>query len=61
LRWMPSSPSGCLAAHRVGDGGADVAALRDVAGVAEAAHQLRPRLRDAAGSQPTSVGSSDKP
>ena len=44
---MLSSPSGCLAAHRVGDSGA--AALRDVAGLAEAAHQLRPRLRDAAG------------
>ena len=44
---MPTSPSGCLAAHRVGDSGA--AALRDVAGLAEAAHQLRPRLRDAAG------------
>ena len=42
-------PLGCLAAHRVGDGGALVAALGDVAGVAEAAHQLRPRLRDAAG------------
>ena len=42
-------PFGCLAAHRVGDGGAHVAALGDVAGVAEAAHQLRPRLRHAAG------------
>ena len=45
---MPTRPSRCLAAHRVGDGGAHVAALGDVAGVAEAAHQLRPRLRDAA-------------
>ena len=42
-------PLGCLAAHGVGDGGAHVAALGDVAGVAEAVHQLRPRLRDAAG------------
>ena len=42
-------PLGRLAAHRVGDGGAHVAALGDVAGVAEAVHQLRPRLRDAAG------------
>ena len=42
-------PVRCLAAHRVGDAGALVAALGDVAGVAEAAHQLRPRLRDAAG------------
>ena len=41
-------PLGCLAAHRVGDGGAHVAALGDVAGVAEAVHQLRPGLRDAA-------------
>ena len=35
------------ARHRVGDGGALVAALGDVAGVAEAAHQLRPGLRGA--------------
>ena len=41
-------PLGCLAAHRVGDAGAHVAALGDVAGVAEAAHQLRPGPRDAA-------------
>jgi hypothetical protein len=41
------SPSGAWR-HRVGDGGALVAALGDVAGVAEAGHQLRPRLRDAA-------------
>ncbi len=41
-------PLGCLAAHRVGDGGAHVAALGDVARVAEAVHQLRPRVRDAA-------------
>ena len=42
-------PLGRLAAHRVGDGGAHVAALGDVAGVAESGHQLPPRLRDAAG------------
>ena len=41
-------PLGRLAAHRVGDGGAHVAALGDIAGVAEAVHQLRPGLRDAA-------------
>ena len=35
-------PLGCLAAHRVGDAGAHVAALGDVAGVAEAAHELGP-------------------
>ena len=46
---MPAQPLGCLAAHRVGDGGALVAALGDVAGVAEATHQLRPGARDAAG------------
>ena len=44
----PDQPLGRLAAHRVGDGGADVAALGDVAGVAKAAHQLCPRLSDAA-------------
>ena len=38
-------PLGRLAAHQVGDGGAHVAALGDVAGVAEAAHQLRPGAR----------------
>ena len=42
-------PLGCLAAHRVGDDGAHVATLGDVAGVAEAVHQLRPGLPDAAG------------
>jgi hypothetical protein len=42
-------PGGRLAAHGVGDGGAHVAALGDVAGVTQAAHQLRPRLRGAAG------------
>ena len=55
-------PFGRLAAHRVGDGGAHVAALGDVAGVAEAVHQLRPGLRDrGARSQPSSVGSPEKP
>ncbi len=38
----------CQAAHRVGDGGADVATLGDIAGVTEAVHQLRPGRRDAA-------------
>ena len=52
---------GCQAAHRVGDGGTHVAALGDVAGVTEPVHQLRPRRRDAAGPQPTSVGSPEKP
>jgi hypothetical protein len=33
---------GCLAAHHVGDAGADVAALGYVAGIAEAAHELAP-------------------
>ena len=33
---------GCLAAHRVGDAGAHVAALGHVAGVAETAHELGP-------------------
>ena len=43
-----------LARHRAGDGGAPVAALGDVACVAEALHQLRPGLRDAVRS-PTGV------
>ena len=38
-----------LAAHQVRDEGAHVAALGDVAGVAEAVHQLRPRACGAAG------------
>jgi hypothetical protein len=41
-------PVGRLPAHQVGDGGPHVAALGDVAGVPEAVHQLRPRLRDVA-------------
>jgi hypothetical protein len=48
-------PVGCLAAHRVGDLGAHVAALRDVPGVAEALHQLRPRLSEATGA-PAELG-----
>jgi hypothetical protein len=42
-------PPGGLAAHRVGHGGAHVAALGDIAAVAETPHQLRPGLRGAAG------------
>ena len=42
-------PFGRLAAHRVGDRSAHVAALGDVAGVTEAVHQLGPGLPDAAG------------
>ena len=42
-------PLGCLAAHHIGDECAHVAALGDIAGVAEAVHQLRPGLRDTAG------------
>ncbi len=41
-------PLGRLAAHGVGDGGARVAALGDIAAVSEAAHQLRPGSGDAA-------------
>ena len=52
---MPTSPSGACRPHRVGDRGAYVAALSDVAGVAEAGHQLRPHLREAAG-VPTELG-----
>ena len=39
-----NQPGGGLPAHRVGDGGADITALRDVAVVAEPAHELRSRL-----------------
>ncbi len=38
-----------LAAHQVGDEGTHVAALGDIAGVAEASHQLRPRASGAGG------------
>ena len=41
-------PLGCLAAHHIGNDGAQVAALGDVAGIAEAVHQLSPRARGAA-------------
>ena len=48
-------PFGCLAAHRVGDGGAHVAALSDVAAVAEPVHQLGPgAARCGRASQPSS-------
>jgi hypothetical protein len=42
-------PVGGLQRHRVADDGADVAALGDIAAIAEATHQLRPGARDAAG------------
>ncbi len=45
-------PVRCLAAQRIGDTGTLIAALRDIAGVAEAVHQLRPGVRDAAGIPP---------
>jgi len=48
VRVDAEQPLRCLASHRVGDGSADVAALGHVAGVAETAHQLRPRLCHAA-------------
>ena len=44
-----------LPAHQVRDRGAHVAALSDVAGVAETAHQLRPGDGDAPG-VPTALG-----
>ena len=46
---------GRLARHRAGDGSAPVAALGDIAGVAEALHQLRPGSRDVVG-VPTGAG-----
>ena len=48
-------PLGGLARHRIGDAGTLVTALGDVAGVAEAAHQLRPGTGDAGG-VPTDLG-----
>ncbi len=39
---MPIRPSGALAAHRVGNAGTHVAALSDVAGIAETSHELGP-------------------
>ena len=46
---MPTSPSGAWRPIASVTRGAHVAALGDIAGVAEAAHQLRPGARDAAG------------
>ena len=46
---MPSSPSGAWRPIASVTVGAHVAALGDVAGVAQAVHQLRPGCRDAAG------------
>ncbi len=50
---MPSRPSGACD-PLVGNGGAHVAALGDVAGVAKAAHQLRPCLAMRPALQPSS-------
>ncbi len=50
-----------LARHRAGDGGAPVAALGDIAGVAEALHQLRPGAGDAVGIPAGAVGLPEKP
>ena len=49
LKCTPSRPVRRLAAHRIGDARTLIAALGDVARVAEAVHQLRPGLPDAAG------------
>src|SRR4051794_23456248 len=48
-------------AHRIRDAGAHVAALGDVAGVAETAHQLGPCTRRTTRSQPNSTGSPERP
>ena len=55
FRWYADQTLGRLATHRVRDDGAHVAALGDVAGVAEAVHQLRPGASGAAG-VPTELG-----
>ncbi len=49
FRWIADQTLDRLAAHQVRDEGTHVAALGDVAGVAEAVHQLRPRACGAAG------------
>ena len=50
-----------LAGHRIGDAGAHVAPLGNIARVAETAHELGPALAVRARSQPTSSGSPEKP
>jgi len=55
VRVDTDEPIGSLPAHRVGDDGAYVAALGDVAGVAQAGHELGPRLGEAGG-VPTELG-----
>ena len=49
IGWHSGQPGRRVASEVVGDGGALVAALRDVARVAKSAHQLRPRLGDTSG------------
>ena len=55
------SPPGCLHAHQVDDERAPVAALGDVARVAEALHELAQALPMRSGSQPVSVGLPENP
>ena len=45
----PGQPGGGLAAHGVGDRGADIAALGDIAAIAQAVHEGRPGVGDAGG------------
>jgi len=45
--WIADQSLECQAAHRVGDLGAHVTSLRDVSGVTQASHQLRPGVPDA--------------
>ena len=54
-------PLGRLAAHRVGDEGAHVAALGDIAGVAEAAISSAQACATRPAFQPSSAGSPEKP
>ena len=58
---MPSSPAGACSAHLVDDEGAPVAALRDVARVAEALHQPCQARPMRSGPQPVVVGLPEKP
>ena len=62
FRWMPGDVLGVVVADARGDDRAPVAALRAVALVAEAGHQLGPRRGDALDVfQPGRVGLSLKP
>ena len=61
LVWIASSPAGACTAHLIDDERAPIAALRDVARVAEALHQDVPGRAMRFGPQPGVVGLPEKP